>query len=500
MTRSLGRRTGLARRAARGGGPAVGEDLGPGNPLDILTDVRVLHRSDFVTLDVGVQVWENFGSLGDSTQGLQIRQPGYIASDPDFNGHPSLVFDGADSRMGMVDLTGITDGAEMFVVFKQNFHPPPTEAQAGAWSTGFDALTNDNLVPHSGGLVFSNDLSTSRRVNVPVDDTSIAAWVFSVQSDTNLFKLFFNGTEFFDDPVNAQQMTTFGTIGNSMARILFGKMAEFIICGELQTPQARTDLYAYFNDRYGTALPAGNRVTPLAAGANLSAWYRADILDRAANERVNALLDATQSPRGETDTTLTNDLQQAVNANRPLYVNGGGPGGVGCIRFNGANNERLALTSGGLYSLAGEHLNMVVVARTSNNGLSNQTMVRTEDSGNSPVARLEQDTTDISARIDDPGVSALTATSNDTNFHTYYFSWDGVTHELFIDNVLQASGALAGAQSAVEALSIGGTSAGGDSLTGDLCEVIIFREQPLPSELLTVYSYLDRRYGFSLVP
>jgi hypothetical protein len=105
-------------------------------------------RSDLgITIGTGVSAWaDQSGSGGSGSQGTAANQPAYAASDANFNGKPSVTYNGTTSYMtGAVALS--STAASFYLVYRPVAAPVAYEGRFSAVATGGnDAVAPANVV------------------------------------------------------------------------------------------------------------------------------------------------------------------------------------------------------------------------------------------------------------------------------------------------------------------------------------------------------------------
>jgi hypothetical protein len=209
-------------------------------PTPPIASPAVWLRADLgITIATGVSVWaDQSGNSNNATQGTTGDQPAYNASDPAYNGQPTVQFNGSPDYMQMAALFP-AQPSTVYVV---------GECTSGSGNEPFFTESGN-----SAGLYFSG-----------VWEIYAGAVLSSANSvrTRQYFAAIFNGASsdlYINNPTtpaasgNASTISPSGTqyLGTQgLGAFITGKIAEIIVYAGAHTSAQVTTVFAYFNNRY----------------------------------------------------------------------------------------------------------------------------------------------------------------------------------------------------------------------------------------------------------
>lgn len=236
----------------------------------------------------------------------------------------------------------------------------------------------------------------------------------------------------------------------------------------------------------------------------LQVWYNADIDGSPNFNQTNGNGGTVNQWLDRSGTGHAAKFQSGASQNAPRwYANQLGVGTtLGIIRFNGANNESLAVGQATwMRSLSG--FSLFIVAKASTVGVSTRTMTSTDTGG----FRISQNTSNWTIQTAGcTGVSTVTGVGDTTKYNIYALIFDGTgignTARLrFRYNKVEkpltyvgTAGSLTNASTSsfyVGVGSVGNT----EYFTGDIAEMIMFTRAVNSSEIGGVESYMSSHWN-----
>jgi hypothetical protein len=234
------------------------------SPTD-LDGVLLWLRSDVATVTgSGVSLWPDQSGGGvDWVQTTDGARPPYTASDPDFNGHPSLSFDGSADHL-VIDTLGSLSSASanhsLFAVLKSDTTTASNRTVLDHSSNGgaggdirvaryWTATTNSGR--HG---FFTGGAGVDIVASAPDTATQWLEWEQDADDDEcRVYEdgvLSGVGAPVVERAINSDDSATIG--GNFVAGGLFdGRIAELVYLDHSPTAEERASLGAYFAARYG---------------------------------------------------------------------------------------------------------------------------------------------------------------------------------------------------------------------------------------------------------
>lgn len=209
-------------------------------------------EAPFVTLNAtDLASWnDQSGSGNDFAQGVGASQPAYNATDPDFNGHPSVQFRGTDDYLTRAQLGWLT--LHLFWVGKNDADPQPgNPADSGSPFTWCADGSPEHFPLNDGNCYFGPGSSVRKSCGSPTENLASAARRIEVVSAAGLFSLTVGAETVHTTAVNTVGWA-FNGIGGQPPKTYFwpGRLAEIIACDTELTGSALADVRAYLDGKY----------------------------------------------------------------------------------------------------------------------------------------------------------------------------------------------------------------------------------------------------------
>jgi hypothetical protein len=212
----------------------------------------------------GVSVWaDQSGNGNDFVQGTDSARPPYTASDPDFNGHPSLSFDGSADHL-VIDTLGSLSSASanhsLFAVLKSDtttasgrmvLEHSQNGGLAGDIRVGRYWTNTSNSGRHG---FFTGGAGVDIVASAPDTATQLLEW--EQDADDDELRVYENGVlsgvaaPVVERAINSDNACTIGCLFTAAGSFFDGRIAELVYLDHSPTTEERALLGAYFA-RYG---------------------------------------------------------------------------------------------------------------------------------------------------------------------------------------------------------------------------------------------------------
>ncbi len=155
---------------------------------------------------------------------------------------------------GGPDISALTEG-EVFIVIKMEADPPSPANHGGLWKFGD---SGDNVhFPFTDNNVY-DDFGASARKSTGNPTLSVASWrLYNVVTTSSEWTSFVDGTQHYTTGTNTVDFTSAPVLGasfDSTTYYVVGQIAEFILFSAKLSAGDKTDLKAYFADRYALTI------------------------------------------------------------------------------------------------------------------------------------------------------------------------------------------------------------------------------------------------------
>ncbi len=206
-------------------------------------------RADNLNLANGAAVaaWDDAsGNSNDASQGTAGNRPVYVLSNADFNGKPTVTFDGSNHNM-QLDLTNAESNYSIFIVYNST---STTNRQFL-----FDSQTGTLILPHRGR---NNERAYHDGTARGDENTNAFTQIVNWHLDNSGASVFVNGEE-TQSGLDYTQRAIGGTtrIGSNNAgnnRRLNGNMAEAVFFNTLLNSAQRIIIENYLGAKYGLTI------------------------------------------------------------------------------------------------------------------------------------------------------------------------------------------------------------------------------------------------------
>lgn len=418
-----------------------------------------------------VSQWaDRSASADNANQSTGTNKPTYSASDANFNGQPSITFNGSTSFMSFSGLSPLAAPCTVIVCGNST-------TQTGQGTVLEDANSTeviDVLTPVQFGMYAGSAISSPIATAVPF----VIGFVFNGA----------NSAIYQNAPFAPVKMANIGSgatggvawnLGATTAPNNFfnGTLVAVLVYNSVLSPVQLRQIFAYLKNKYGVAATLLDFQGPKSI-QGITGWWRSDLGITTVTGNVSQWLD--QSGAGHT-------ISQATGANRPVYnASDAAFGGQPSLSFAGSQ----WLTTAAPVSFS--QPNTILMAASAQNPASANTFLESNSDGS--AAR-----NDIFKRVtvNDFAIFAGSilpfGTASDANPHAIAGVYNGASSSISVDSsaapVTGASGAEA--WNMVQIGAIGGTS----GFTGSCAEVASWNRVLTTQEIALVFGYFGTRYG-----